>query len=460
MRQLVNINKVVNHSRFSITKQLFRGLSQQKPMESSEIVNARINAPHVCNTWDNTDNFEYTEEDFIYQTAPWCDDSPIKLSRFDLELRKRWDIAMNDGVFRYNIGHIVTRILPGPKHYVAQLNTLRARERRRPQEITSVHQQFNPEDFNFTRVQPKEVIFNLVNKTETSSATGSQCSRNDYFKNGVPNGYLVCNGKVDAECSSCETKRPERHTLVVNVSPMEYGHCLLVPQIDKLPAQILTEVSIQVALETILLSSHRGLLMGFNSLCAFASVNHLHFHLYYLEHELIADHCPVTHLGGKVYEMTAVPCPGFGMQLHGSTVQKLARLTHRISDYFIKNEIAHNVFICRGPVFGEDRNSFHTTVRLFIWPRKKFIVGPSTSQGGRSEDYMRKKSCDEFNVACIELGGHLPIKEEAGYNRMTEEEVDEIIADACIPDDDPLPYAKIKEEVIRIGIEEDSSSDI
>ncbi|KAH9509364.1 GDP-D-glucose phosphorylase 1 [Bulinus truncatus] len=416
-------------------------------MESSEIVNARINKPHVRNTWENTDSFEYTEDDFIYQTAPWSDTSPQKLSKFDLELRRRWDKAMDAGVFRYNIDHIVTRIIPGPKHYVAQLNTLRATERRKPQEILSVHQKFNPNDFNFTRVQPKEVIFNLVNKTHQRSTLSQEVPTT--CMNGVSDCHGMSNGEVNVETedSNSELSRPERHTLVVNVSPMEYGHCLLVPEIDKLPAQILTEVSIRVALETLLLSNHRGLLMGFNSLCAFASVNHLHFHVYYLEHELLADHCPATHLGGKIYEVTAVPCPGFGMQLHGTTVQKMADLTHKISTYFIENEIAHNVFICRGTVFGEERASPLTTVRLFIWPRKKFIV-----QGA---EYLCKKSSDEFNVACIELGGHLPIKEEAGYHRMTEEDVDAIIADACIPEDDPFPYSKIREVVRRIGIEDE-----
>ena len=35
----------------------------------------------------------------------------------------------------------------------------------------------------------------------------------------------------------------------------------------------------------------RGYRLGFNSLCAFASVNHLHYHAYYLEHELVVEHC-------------------------------------------------------------------------------------------------------------------------------------------------------------------------
>ncbi len=34
-----------------------------------------------------------------------------------------------------------------------------------------------------------------------------------------------------------------------------------------------------------------GFRLGFNSLCAYASVNHLHFHAYYLENELLVEHC-------------------------------------------------------------------------------------------------------------------------------------------------------------------------
>ena len=35
----------------------------------------------------------------------------------------------------------------------------------------------------------------------------------------------------------------ERHALVINVSPMEYGHCLLVPQIDACLPQVTNSLS-------------------------------------------------------------------------------------------------------------------------------------------------------------------------------------------------------------------------
>lgn len=44
-----------------------------------------------------------------------------------------------------------------------------------------------------------------------------------------------------------------------------------------------------------------------------------------------------------------------------------------MTDYCQKNEIAYNFYMTRGPVFNEDRNSENRTVRMYFWPRKKFI---------------------------------------------------------------------------------------
>ena len=109
--------------------------------------------------------------------------------------------------------------------------------------------------------------------------------------------------------------------MIINVSPLEYGHVLIVPDIDAFFPQILTQFAIKTGLDCILLSSHRwvlfsskydsdsqltiidlklnvdpvffsrGFKVGFNSLCAFASVNHLHLHAYYLEQDLFVDNC-------------------------------------------------------------------------------------------------------------------------------------------------------------------------
>ncbi|XP_070179713.1 GDP-D-glucose phosphorylase 1-like isoform X2 [Littorina saxatilis] len=359
---------------------------------------------------------------------------------------------MKAGAFRYDIDHITTRIIPGPKHYVAQLNLLRAKERRKPQDIRSINQPFNPDIFNFTQVGPQELVFNLK-RVQSNSKSSSKPSpntlqvqkamelehskeeengANEIPRHSGPSG-LVANGLPHPPLQNGNGKsKDDRHALVINVSPMEYGHCLLLPQVDRCLPQIVTETSIKVALEMLLLSKHRGYRLGFNSLCAFASVNHLHFHAFYLEHELVVEYCPVTHLAGDLYEINTMPVPGFGFQLHGSTVEEVSRQVHQVSSYFQEADIAHNLFICRGTVFGETRQSTKTTVRVYIWPRRKFVG---------------TKSAEEFNVASIELGGHLPIRELDGYHSLTEEAVDAIIADSQLPAGD---YEKIKKHVIGL----------
>ena len=42
-----------------------------------------------------------------------------------------------------------------------QLNPKRATDRRKPQTITSVNQPFNPDQFNFTKIRPQELLFNI-----------------------------------------------------------------------------------------------------------------------------------------------------------------------------------------------------------------------------------------------------------------------------------------------------------
>ena len=50
---------------------------------------------------------------------------------------------------------------------------------------------------------------------------------------------------------------------------------------------------------------------------------------------------------------------------------------HSISSYFQEADIAYNLFICRGTVFGESRGSANTTIRVYIWPRRKFVGNES-----------------------------------------------------------------------------------
>lgn len=383
------------------------------------------------------DQLIYSESDFIENSIGW-NAITYQLSKFDTLLRHAWDKAMDEGHFRYQLDIEDTKII-GTKNYVAQLNIKRATARRQPDAIETLSQCFNPLSFNFTRIKKGEILFEMVknNKTVTNAecrllckhcAANSTdcCSKQKLIENGAQE-----NG-TDEKGSYSDTTKRVRNLVVINVSPLEYGHVLLVPDVDACRPQILTEEALILSLEMMLLSKHRGFRVGFNSLCAFASVNHQHLHAYYLEHELFVESTTVEHVCGELYELVSMPAKGFAFQLHGSTVQALSRLIFQIADYFQTSEIAHNLYMTRGPTFNESRCSCNRTVRVYLWPRKKFI-------GIKDEA--------AFNVALVELAGHLPVKIRELFGELDETKIEATIKEVVLEDDD---YNRVKRHVMSI----------
>lgn len=246
--------------------------------------------------------FIYSEED-LHENSPVWTQTKYELSKFDKRLCEGWDKAVEAGHFRYKLDIEETRII-GSKKYVAQLNIKRAQERRKPDTINTVNQPFNPASFNFTKIKPEEILFEMVRESDTCH---------------------MCNGETK-QIASTENASKERQLVIINVSPLEYGHVLLVPDVDACRPQILTESAIRLSLEMMLLSKHRGFRVGFNSLCAFASVNHQHLHAFYLDRELFIESSPVNHLCGALYELVSMPAHGFAFQLHGTGLDRLSKL--------------------------------------------------------------------------------------------------------------------------------------
>lgn len=112
--------------------------------------------------------FEYGEEDLVYDVAPSREPKP---TRFDQLLQSKWNEAMANGHFWYKLEKLETRILPGKYGFVAQLNTKRAQERRKPQHINSICMPFDGSIFNFTKLKEGEMLFSLknVNKEQDSA---------------------------------------------------------------------------------------------------------------------------------------------------------------------------------------------------------------------------------------------------------------------------------------------------
>ncbi|XP_029822600.2 GDP-D-glucose phosphorylase 1 [Ixodes scapularis] len=319
--------------------------------------------------------FEYDDDDLVYEINA----SPTSPSRFDRLLRSRWDNAMEKGHFWYRLDKLETRILPGKYRFVAQLNIKRAQERRKPQHVSSVVMPFNPDLFNFTRVKDSEVLFEL-RKTD-----------------------------------KCSTATKPGHCVVINVSPLEYCNALLVPSLADCLPQVLSPDGLMLAIDAVLLSSSPALRVGFNSLGGFASVNHQHYHLYYLEHRLHLEKARVTRIFGDYHELQDYPAEGFAFQVSRENKEAVVRHIMALVGVLLETSTAHNLFVTRGTAFREGSVGL-SVVRVYLWARK-------SCYGAKDES--------AFNVALCELGGHLPMKNDDGFRSATEDSVAAVLRDFC-----------------------------
>lgn len=343
--------------------------------------------------------FSYTEEDFQWPHQN-CDkkQNEVKISKFDKELLNAWDAAADAGYFTYKLDNVEGRIAHGKYFLYIQLNELRFSKRRKPDLISKVSQPFDPSKFNFTKVHSKEVLFELIPKHRS---------------------------EVDAD----------QHLMIINNSPIEYGHSLLVPSINSCLPQILSEEALLLSMETAMLSSHRGFRLGFNSLCAYSSVNHLHFHLWYSEHPSYLQTVDVIPVCKDVYEVRDYATTTFVFELGPQTnVTLLSRKIHQVSSYFVENEVAHTFLILWGSKCsssthnGEFLNeeSGHSVIRVFLWPRNP-VSGTQVKSSYDSE---------ERPTAVCEFSGFVAVETRDTYNSFTEEQFCKCMRRATLPEEE------------------------
>ncbi|XP_049929112.1 GDP-D-glucose phosphorylase 1 isoform X1 [Epinephelus moara] len=373
-------------------------MTSKRPAIVNPIVKPHASVPH-CSPADPTMplQFVYSNRDFVTdvhrssKSRLGVESPPTK---FDTTIQSGWTDRMNRGLFRYHLGDLQKRILPGPHGYVAQLNIQRGIERRKPQEILSIQQEFSAKQFNFNKINPEEIIFEMIKDAEGGHEKG-------------------------------QVHQPCRMVVLVNVSPLEFGHCLFVPDPSRCFPQVVTRFALQGGIESVLLSSDPGFRVGFNSLGAFASVNHLHLHGYYLDHELKLESMPVKPLVPEkgFYHLLDFPA-GFLFYTESEGVEKVAGAICQVTDFLVDRNIAHNLFLTRGcppcdRMQNEKDHSSRKGVRIAVWPRASCF-------GAKEES--------AFNVALCELAGHLPFKNKKDYELTSERDVIGIIQQYLLPD--------------------------
>lgn len=240
---------------------------------------------------------------------------------FDKQLHVKWTSAPT----WYDLDDLTSRQLTGRFGFVVQLNAKRDTLRRPPDTIQDIRQPFDEEKFNFTKVGGDEILL-----------------------------------------------RRNEDVVAVNVSPIEDCHSLVIPKVnDRLP-QILTRDGLNFALDIFFESGSPDFRAGFNSLGAFASVNHQHLHIYYLRYRLYLETAPVEATNkASVFKLLEYPARGLMFLVKPRERDSLMTF-FKVIDVLLDNNIAHNVFITRGTLPAESTTTTsdvttYNGVRVYLW---------------------------------------------------------------------------------------------
>ena len=105
----------------------------------------------------------------------------------------------------------------------------------------------------------------------------------------------------------------------------------------------------------------------------------------------------------------------------------------KMTDWLRARDVAYNLYATRGNRFDEGNAhpscdnsspSHYTALRVFLWPRQKFV-------GSKSSDSQKHY----FHVAACELAGHLVLNNKSTFDQLTEETAMTVYRETALDDD-------------------------
>lgn len=287
---------------------------------------------------------------------------------------------MERGLFRYDVTACETKVLAGNYGFIAQLNEGR-HLKKRPTEfrVDTVLQDFDPKKFNFTKVGQEEVLFRFEESTDGQSS----------FNEAAP--------VLDSP-----------NVVVINVSPIEYGHVLLVPRVLDCLNQRICADTLLLALHMAVEADNPYLRIGYNSLGAFATINHLHFQAYYLSAPFPIERAPTVRVSqrrkrkraAKILELTQYPVRALVYEV-GSSLEELALMVASACERLQEANTPFNVLIA-------DRGA-----RVFLIPQ---CFAERQARGEVPQELLDT----QVNPAVWEISGHIVLKRREDYERATQ----------------------------------------
>lgn len=322
------------------------------------------------------------------------DNNEFPYAFLDSLLLGEWEDRLEKGLFRYDVTACETKVIPGEHGFVAQLNEGRHLKKRPTEfQVDKVMQPFDENKFNFTKVGLEEVLFQFE-----ASEDGEI--------------HFYPNAPIDAD------KSPS--VVAINVSPIEYGHVLLIPRIlEHLPQRIDHE-SLLLALYMAHEAGSPYFRLGYNSLGAFATINHLHFQAYYLAVPFPIEKAAtrkITDFYGGVKISKILNYPVRGLVFEGGN--SLERLSNAVADTCIclqDNNMPYNVLIS------------DSGKRIFVLPQ---CYAEKQALGEVDPELLDT----QVNPAVWEISGHMVLKRKEDYEGASEEKAWRLLAEVSLSEE-------------------------
>ncbi|GAV85886.1 hypothetical protein CFOL_v3_29320 [Cephalotus follicularis] len=322
------------------------------------------------------------------------EDRELPVAFLDSLLLGEWEDRMRRGLFRYDVTACETKVIPGDYGFIAQLNEGR-HLKKRPTEfrVDKVLQPFDGNKFNFTKVGQEEVLFRFE---------ASDDGEVRFFPNSP----------IDVENSPT--------VVAINVSPIEYGHVLLIPRVLECLPQRIDRDSFMLALHMAAEAGNPYFRLGYNSLGAFATINHLHFQAYYLAVPFPIEKVPtkkITTLDGglKISELLNYPVRGLVFE-GGNTLQDLSNTVSNACICLQNNNIPYNVLIS------------DCGRRIFLVPQ---CYAEKQALGEVSAELLET----QVNPAVWEISGHMVLKRRKDYEEASEGNAWRLLAEVSLSEE-------------------------
>lgn len=305
-----------------------------------------------------------------------------------------WEDRVQRGLFCYDVTACETKVIPGNYGFIAQLNEGR-HLKKRPTEfrVDKVLQPFDGSKFNFTKVGQEEVLFQF------------KASEEDEI-------HFFPDASIDVGNSPS--------VVAINVSPIEYGHVLLIPRVLDCVPQRIDHKSFLLALYMAAEAGSPYFRLGYNSLGAFATINHLHFQAYYLAVPFPIEKTStrkVMNLADGVEISELLHYPVRGLVFEGLCT--LEDLSNAVSDACVclqNSNIPYNVLIS------------DSGRRIFVLPQcyaERQALGE-----------VRPELLDtQVNPAVWEISGHMVLKRKEDYEEASEEKAWRLLAEVSLSEE-------------------------